>query len=384
MPLFMMRVLIVGGGIGGLALAKFLEKKKIDYLIIEKAKKFKSIGYVLGLWPNAGAMLKKLRVYKEIKEKSIVLPYFELQSADGKALGRESLAKVCKGYGRVIETERDTIHRALRKLVKKSKMHMGVTVKKLIQLDDGIEVQFSNGKKETFDLVVGADGINSQIREYVVPKKDVDYTGRTFWMFWCKKTKNLPKGVVYQAGEESLLSIFPTKSKKGYTIGLSMAAKPHYCEKDSDFSKTIKDRFSFMKGSAPKIINSLPKRPSEMYHHDDDEMHLSEWHKGRIVLMGDSCHALSPLMGMGAAMALESAYVLAEELANNDSIPKSLAAYKKRRLPRIKKLVIASKIIHLTVFQIPKSLEIVRDNYLGKIMLAQYMKLLRKFLGEKI
>jgi len=217
-----------------------------------------------------------------------------------------------------------------------------------------------------------------------VPKKDLDYTGRTFWMFWCKKTKNLPKGVVYQAGNESLLSIFPTSSKKGYTIGLSMVAKEHYCQKSCNFSKVIKENFSSMKGLAPEILKSIPKVPAEMYHHDDDEMHLNNWHKGRVVLLGDSCHALSPLMGMGAAMALESAYVLADELSKKDSIDLALAAYKKRRLPRIKMLVVGSKIIHIMIFQIPKSLEIVRDNYVGGLMLKQYMRLIRRFLGGKV
>jgi 2-polyprenyl-6-methoxyphenol hydroxylase-like FAD-dependent oxidoreductase len=257
---------------------------------------------------------------------------------------------------------------------------MGTTVKSLKELENGVLATFSNNKKEMFDIVIGSDGLNSEIRSYVSPKEKADYSGATFWTSWVKRRKHYPGHIVYQFGSGRLFTLFPSKSKKLSTVGFVVPSKHHGLNAE-DTNKLLRENFRDMRGIVKDVLNDLPDN-SEVYHHDDDEMHVEKWSRGRVVLMGDSIHALSPTLGMGASMALEDAYVLSQELAGN-GYEKAFINYMKRRKPRIKFLAQKSKELHM-LLEMKGIMCPFRNLLLRYVHPRFYSAVINKFLDEEI
>jgi 2-polyprenyl-6-methoxyphenol hydroxylase-like FAD-dependent oxidoreductase len=99
----------------------------------------------------------------------------------------------------------------------------------------------------------------------------------------------------------------------------------------------FRDLYREFRGPVPTILSALTPE-HRLVHGDLEEVRLSAWVKGRVVLLGDAAHATTPNMGQGAAMAIEDAYVLAEELAKPQPVEEALAAYQSRRMPRVQEI----------------------------------------------
>jgi len=341
-----MKILIVGAGIAGLSLAAFLREKGFDPAVVEQTKKWQTIGYVLGIWPNGLKMLEELNISEKIKKNAAILTGHTVTNNEGKLLRRTNFKGLEKKHGPIIEIDRDKLQKALLSINKKTNIRMNTKYVSLQQKNNKVEVKFSNGKKEIFDLVIGADGINSLVRKSIEPKVKPDYSGFTFWFFWCKNVFNFPKGVIFQCGNGKLFAVFPSNSKSRITVLFGMPAKEHSFNISTKNKDYLLKNFSDMKGDVPKVLKHLPMNPTSIFHHDDDEVHLNLWYKGRVVLMGDSAHALSPLIGMGASMAMEDAFVLHEEISQYGQIENALALYEKRRQKRVSFFQKQSKQIH--------------------------------------
>lgn len=375
-----MKVLIVGAGIGGLTLAAYLQKYGIKPIVIEKAAQWKTIGYIIGLFPNGVRILDGINAAGQLKRKGAVIPEYCVKDGSGNTILEISFREWQQKYGPFIEVERDTLHRILRNLNKKTKIRMNTTIKSLQQTNAGVEVIFSNNKKEFFDVVVGADGINSQIRSFVQPEAKKDYSGFTFWALWAPKGLGFPTSINYYFGNGKLFAVFPTKNSKYVCALFALPAKHHKFDDSTKSAEFLRKRFCDMGGIVPEILNNLPENPSEIYHNDDNEVHLSNWYQGRVVLLGDSIHALSPILGMGASMAMEDAYVLAEELSNND-IDTALRNYESRRKPRVKFLQRKSRESHL-ILSIRSPLYFLRNIILKWGYGKHYYNILDKFISE--
>lgn len=344
-----MKVLIVGGGIGGLYLCALLRQRNIDTVLIEKAPEFSTIGYVLGVLPNGLRMFKELGLDNAIKEKGKKLQGMLIHDGNGRRLARASLAQLADQYGPSIEIERDTVHTLLQEANAGADIRMGTTVHKLHDHGDRVTVTFSDGKTEDFDLVVGADGISSQIRPYVSPTAHKDYSGFMMVLAWVPYIADFPKNVSYYLGDGKLFAVFPTKSAEHITVTFMLACPPGSIYAVQDIPAYLKEHFGDMGGDVPRVLEYLDHRKLQVFRNDDNEIHLRQWYKGRIVLIGDAAHATSLLMGEGASMALEDAYVLRQELLGHNTISEALSAYNERRYHRVHELARWSGLSHLLI-----------------------------------
>lgn len=164
-----MKILIVGRGIAGTALAGFL-KKNADITLVDKFPQWDDIGYTIALWGNGRKILESLGVEHDILKESYEIPWDVFEDGEGHVLKQFTFKIFCP-YGPTIVVTRTTLHRALiTTLGEKVKVKFGTTVKEINQTSDGANVIFSDGEKGFFDLVVGADGIHSQVREMVFGK----------------------------------------------------------------------------------------------------------------------------------------------------------------------------------------------------------------------
>lgn len=342
-----MKILIVGGGIAGLTLSAFLKKSGADVTIVEKAPKWATIGYVITLFPNGLSILKRLGLDEKTINQSKVLTDYRVKDMSGRDLWGFDFSSLRASLP-VIEIERSALHRTLVDANKDARMIMDTRVVALSQDADGVDVELSNGSKDRFDLVVGADGIGSSVRSFITPRVKRSYTGFTYWLARVKSLPTMQKGIMQYLGSGKFFGVFPSGDADDAVVSFGLPAKEHSYGDPLQALAVIRKRFRGSDKVVDAALDKISLDPSDLFHSDDEEIRDKRWYSGRVVLLGDAVHALSPILGMGASMAMEDACVLSLELSKA-SVKEGLVAYKKRRQPRIAMLEESSIAIHKAI-----------------------------------
>jgi len=211
----------------------------------------------------------------------------------------------------------------------------GVTVASIAANGERAHVVTSDGREADYDLVVGADGIHSQIRTHVSPQIETFDSHWACEAWWSERNGLPPSTVFEQWGSGRFAGLYPAPGK----LGAIMAA-PHSVLR-GDLAEGRRERarraFRRMKGPAQEAFASFPGDADEAFYWKLEDRRAKDWAKGRVVLLGDAACAFLPTAGIGASMAMESAAVLADELsrAGARDVPLALANYEKRRRKRV-------------------------------------------------
>ena len=306
-----MKILIVGAGFGGLALAAYLQRDGHAVTIVEKSKDRKYQGFVIGLWGNGIHTLEPFGVVERIWHLSIPVTQELIRDKTGKILARMDYRPLIERTGRVFLLLHSELQEILRELANGVPIHFETTVSALEEKQQTVSVTFSDGSQEDYELVVGADGIHSQVRTLLFGNEGFEHSGLRIWVAMLpagKESLNEPNDLF---GEAEYVGIFPTRSGKvGVLFLASIAGEPDLPHNRIEYLKT---RFSDFGWIVPDILQSLHD-PKEVFADDIDQISLETWYRGRVALLGDAAHAVSPTAALGGAMALEDAHVLAEEL----------------------------------------------------------------------
>ena len=240
---------------------------------------------------------------------------------------------------------------------------MNTTVEKIEQGTDTAEVHFSDGSSEQYDLVIGCDGVRSKTREQIFGHIPLTYSGMSGWGFWIDPNLSKPDGIVEYWGKGKFIGVWPTKGRLSVFTSVKMAEK-NIDPVDSRIDR-IKECFKEFRGVVPDMLDQL-NDPNEIYYDTYNDMQIDGWSKGRVVLVGDSAHAILPNAGAGVSMAMESAAVIAEELCRADSkyIEHALKQYETRRKPRVKKVQNQSRMMGKLVYSNSSILSTARDYFL--------------------
>ena len=329
-----MNILIIGGGIGGPALATFLARQGKRVTLIEQASAWKNIGFGVNVWGIGRKVLAELGVDAKLEPFGYPVETIDLSTPAGQKIFSLDFDTFLPYGGRQIVVPRAKLHELILEALHSSvEVLLGTTVIELQQDGKQVRVHLSDGTTRTFDLVVGADGINSKTREFV-SRDDVRYYDLSVSVFWLPEGVPCPKNPTGMSRVGSALWFYPLLDRT--FIATSIRISP--------FQKiSIRDRLApfrqyfiehgWREEDLQKVIDS------EGTHYVDDLKYVRRgpWSKGRVALLGDARHGFIPTVGMGASMALEDAKVLAEELAKVDTenIEQALVAYAQRRNPRV-------------------------------------------------
>jgi 2-polyprenyl-6-methoxyphenol hydroxylase-like FAD-dependent oxidoreductase len=377
-----MRVLIVGGGIGGLALAAFLRKQGISPLIVDKAHVWKAAGYGIALWPNGHAALTALGLGERIEQGGVSVTHQVLLDAHGKELGHLNLEEITQRYGPILAVNRSFLHGLLQDACAGIPVRLGTSVQALAQ-GDAVSATFSDGTTEKFDLVVGSDGIDSSVRGLLFPSARPRYMGMTSWLIWMPNVKAQTGAITVVLGNGKVFGMYPTNGQQHACGYFAMSAPPAADDPSPERIKNLKEHYSDLAGVMPEMLACLPEHPEEIFHHDHEQVDVGAWHEGRIALLGDAAHAFSPLMGMGASMAMEDAFVLSQELARSGDVPSALRAYASRRNARIKGMQRLSNTADgLLKLKLPRPLHWARSRLFGWMINGFYLKRIERILEE--
>ena len=271
-----------------------------------------------------------------------------------------SVQNVTEKYGPMLSTYRPDLINVIKEAVDPDSIRMSTTVDKIDQTNDEVYVTFSDGTEETYDLVVGCDGVRSKTRDLVFGDVPLSYSGMTGWSFWVKPNIAKTLQIAEYWGTGKFFGIWPTKGR----LSVFTSIRDNVQEPDPVESRIdrIQENFKNFGGLVPEILKSL-NDPNEIFHGYYNDLRMKKWHKGRVVLVGDAAHAILPTAGGGVSMAMESAAVLVDELCRADSkyIEQAFESYITRRRSRVDKIQNQSRMMSKFAFADSRLVSSIRD-----------------------
>lgn len=322
-------ILIVGGGIAGLALAGLLRQRWRRATVVEQAESWGRVGWGIGLWGNGLAVLEELGVAGEAVSRGSVPDRFEIRGEGGKQLAAVQLP----GRDVFLTVHRADLHAALREAVPQDWVRMGTTVSEIDSTGDGVTVTFDDGSTEDFDVVVGADGIHSQVRELQFEDWSMEDRRTVVWSFWVPPDVDV--GV-----DGAMVSLWTSGTEVflGEIGGRSLVNIATRMPRDVTPEAPARNHLAATAGEIgwqlPAAVDALEDQ-ADVFFDRNREVTADRWCRDRTVLIGDAAHAVHPISGMGAALALEDAYVLAEELTTDQPMASALQGFEDRRRDRV-------------------------------------------------
>jgi 2-polyprenyl-6-methoxyphenol hydroxylase-like FAD-dependent oxidoreductase len=346
------RAVVAGGGIGGLTAAVALRRRGWDVAVLERAPALEPVGAGLGLGPNALHALDAIGLGDEVRRFSAVQGHGGLRRSGGGWLVRTDLGAVATRFGdpQLVALRADVVG-LLAGSLPAGVLRTGVTVTGVDagDADRRARVATSDGDLDA-DLVVAADGIGSRIRATLFPDSPGPrYSGFTTWRFVAPA---LPEGAgraepAETWGRGEVFGVLPLASGQVYCYASALA--PPGLRHDDEAAE-LKRRFGRWHDPIPGLIGAIS--PDRVLH--DDVYWIAEplpaYHRGRVAILGDAAHAMTPHLGQGACQAIEDAVVLAsvagpgtpaaagsapaDSAAPADGSGPDLAAYTSARLSR--------------------------------------------------
>jgi 3-hydroxybenzoate 6-monooxygenase len=347
------QVLIVGGGIGGLAAALALARKGIPSQVIEHAPEFKEIGAGIQLGPNVFWMFEALGLIEPISALA-VFPnnLIMMDSITGEEVTRISLGDA---FRKKFHHPYALIHRAdLHKVLLKAcedcgrvKLDASQKVVKVDQSSDGVAVRTESGKDYRGAALIGADGLWSTIREIVVGDGKPKVAGHITYRA-VLPTSDMPekfrwKDMVLWAGEKVHLVHYPLRTGELFNL-VAVFHSDRYEEGWDSFGDPAELHQRFAKTCEP-VRTLLNKIESWRMWVLCDRPPIKEWSKGRITLLGDAAHPMLQYLAQGANMSIEDGVCLASKVVEmNGDYAAAFLAYQKARYLRTGRVQITARV----------------------------------------
>ena len=326
------RVLIVGGGIAGLALAPMLARTGVEVEVVERERAWRPAGTGMYLPGNAARALCAFGLEAQVASRAVEIAHQRFYDHHGRLLCEVDVAELWAAVGPCLAVHRAELHALLREAADDVPIRIGLAVKRLAQRDGAVSVDFSDGTSGAYDLVVGADGIHSSVRRLAFEPTAVPRpVGQIGWRFLAPRPPELTTWSVMLGRRTAFLTI-PIDGDCVYCY-CDVVSPPDHDTPERVTAQPLSELFVEFADPAATLLEELDAA-ADIHVSTIEEVVLDRWARERVVLIGDAAHATSPNMAQGAAMALEDALVLTDCLHRIPAIPDALAAFEARRRPR--------------------------------------------------
>jgi len=378
-----MKILIVGAGIGGMALAALLKQRGVGCSVVERATSLDHAGYMLALYPMGSRILHGLGLFEGFRRCSTPFNTYEVHNGQGELLHRFDVSRMGEESGFTGQLLRKDLLGILRSAAPDVPLRMGLGLEHLEQKDGRVHVRFSDGSAGDYDAVIGADGIHSRTRRIVFGSEPDHETGWGLWVWWTGLDS--ARDTIREFwGKGRFVGLYPTPERIGaVAAGPRSLLAPEVVGGDG---MKVRDAFSSMGGAAADIIAGFPAKTDGLFFWNLNDFRSHRWVSGRVALLGDAACAFLPTAGVGASMALESAAVMADELTRTDArfLPKAFELYEKRRKRRAELAQEDSR--KLAVWMAAESAPLVwtRDQFMKVATMDSFAKNILRSLSEPI
>ncbi|ARS37316.1 FAD-dependent monooxygenase [Pontibacter actiniarum] len=341
-----MNVAIVGGGIGGLCAAIALQQVGVEVKVYEAAPALKPVGAGVGLAANAMQALQRLGVAEETVARGKQLQALVIFDESGNVVSNMDTRPLSSKYGiNNFVIHRADLHEVLQQRLQPGTLELGKRSAGMQPQGEKVQVAFTDGTQATADLLIAADGINSGIRQQLLPQSTPRYAGYTCWRGVVKNPGvNINKMISAETwAPQGRVGLAPLLGNKVYWYACVNAP-----QNDARMQRMapgdLARHFAGLPAAVPAILGATP--PEQLIWNDIADLKpLRRFAYGRVLLLGDAAHATTPNMGQGACQAIEDAVVLGQCLQQEKNLGLALARYEQRRLARTAKVIRLSRLL---------------------------------------
>jgi 2-polyprenyl-6-methoxyphenol hydroxylase-like FAD-dependent oxidoreductase len=332
-------IIIIGGGIGGLTAAIALRRAGIEATVFERAQNWRELGAGLSLWRNALVALDAIGLGRAAREGAASYPGAALRTADGQLIVAPGIDRLITRFGELgVVIHRAALQTLLVDALGRDHIVMGRACTGVEQDASGVTAKFADGTRVQGAGLVGADGIHSVVRAALFGQTPPRYSGYTAWR-GVVTFDHAALAVGESWGLGRRFGQAPLNDGRVYWFA-THSSPPDLRSSDGEKAELLR-LFSGWHRPIEGLIAATP--PDAILRNDIvDRPPMKSWSRGRITLLGDAAHPMTPNLGQGGCQAIEDAIVLARSLRLTPDVEAAWRAYEAARIPRTREIVAAS------------------------------------------
>ncbi|MRV73774.1 NAD(P)-binding protein [Duganella sp. FT92W] len=335
------KVLVIGGGIGGMCSAIQLRKQGVEVDLVEIDPDWRVYGAGITISGPTLRAFREIGVLDEIMAHGWCADGFKVALPDGTVVAEYTTPRVAgpdvPGGGGIM---RPVLARILANATRAAGVHvrLGVSFDTIEQDADQVRVAFTDGTHASYDLVIGADGVHSKTRQAIFPAAArPSYTGQGCWRAVVPRPEQVT-GPMMVLSKTTKAGLNPVSKDEMYLFVLENQATDDFIAPET-WPARLAHVLQGFGGVVGDIRDNLNAESRIVYRPLHKLLLPQPWYKGRVLLLGDAVHATTPHLASGAGIAVEGAIVLAEELQRAATLPQALEAYVARRYERCRMVV---------------------------------------------
>ncbi len=335
-----MRVLIVGAGPAGLTLAYWLHKDGHTPVIIEKVPNIYTAGYMIDFAGSGWDVANRMGIIPHLEAVDHAVKEIVFKDSRGRTTAIMPTGKLYNAWGfkkRFLGLDRRDLVETLYHTVKSDvEIRFGTTLTAVCQSAEAVTVTFSDGKEESFDLLVGADGIHSNVRGLVFGSEAefADYLGYYVAAFYSPALiPDLPPNYLMHVEPGVQVGVLPLSGEHWLSILIFKSEDKGHIP-TAERLQILKDHVRGVGWITTDLLNSLPAE-TPIYMDTVTQIEMPSWSSNRVTLIGDAAYCMTLISGEGTSMAMAGAYFLAEELSQNADHHVAFQRYEQRLRPYI-------------------------------------------------
>lgn len=352
-------ILIAGAGIGGLTLGCALARAGLPFRIVDRAPDLRPAGAGITLADNAFRALAHIGLDARVRACGAQLGVAAIQRPSGRPITAIDTREA--GLGSSVAMARTRLQQALLASLGQE-VELGRDVVSYEQDEHAVRVRFADGGAAEGTLLIGADGLHSRVRTTMLGETPLRYSGQTSWRAIARAAFVDPDRVTETWGASRRFGVVPIGG--GDVYWFAVADAPAGGRDGEDVRDALARMFAGWHAPIEALIAATD--PAAILRTDiADRAPVDRWIDGRVALVGDAAHPMTPNLGMGGCQAIEDALVLADALAREGETPAALAGYQARRLARANGFVERSRRLGQLAHVRPAALRWLRDAALG-------------------
>lgn len=322
-----MKIAICGAGIAGLALAHRLHANGAEVVVLERSPRPRRQGYMLDFFGPGYEAAERMGLLPRLQEHARQVEAMSYVDETGRGLVNLDYTRAKRSVGgRLLSLTRPDLEQALRESVAPDvELRFGCEVTGVEQDESEVRVRLADGETLTADLLVGADGVHSTVRRLAFGPEErfFRYLGFHTAAYIFRDPvvhRKLGGRFVLTDTIDRQMSFYGVEEEQVTVFAVHRTPDP---ELPGDPRAALRATYASLGWIVPRALEQCPE-PERIYYDQVAQIEVPDWSRGRVVLLGDACHAVSLLAGQGASLAVAGAYLLAEQLSSGGSVESAL------------------------------------------------------------